>query len=202
MHGLPLDRRRRQEQSRAGTQRPRRPQVRHGRGLQLFRRQQEFRHHLERGPVQGIHQGPEGQGSRHQDVFAGIKNERDQRSLGVRLAIRQGRQDQVTASGAQPRYTAMAAMAVPRNHAPSGITAVDAGSSSDLLRPPGFAPAGNGAIAAAAAGRQNSARPFQRAGVEQVTLLPRSHYLNADRRALIHHLLAAIVRDRPRICCG
>ena len=68
--------------------------------LFLFGRQQEFRHHLERGPVQGIHQGSEGQDSRHQDgLRRHQERERDQRSLGLRLAIRQGRQDQVQVGG-------------------------------------------------------------------------------------------------------
>ena len=49
MPGLPRDRRRRQEQGRPGAQRARRPQVRHRGGLFLFGRQQELRHHLERG---------------------------------------------------------------------------------------------------------------------------------------------------------
>ena len=49
MPALSRRRRGRQDQARAAAQRPRRPQVRHRRGLQLFRRQQELRHHLERG---------------------------------------------------------------------------------------------------------------------------------------------------------
>ena len=49
MHALPFGRRRRAQQGRPGAQRPRRPQVRHHRGLQLQRSQQEGRHHLERG---------------------------------------------------------------------------------------------------------------------------------------------------------
>ena len=55
-------------------------------GLQLFRRQQEFRHHLEQGPVPRIHQGPEGQDSRHQDgVRRHQERERGQQSLGLCL---------------------------------------------------------------------------------------------------------------------
>ncbi len=97
MPGLSCDRGRRQEQGRTGAQRARRPQVRHRGGLQLLRCQQEFRHHLERGSVQGIHQGSEGQGSRYQDgLRRHQEREGDQRSLGVRLAIRQGRKNQVS----------------------------------------------------------------------------------------------------------
>ena len=47
--------------------------------------------------VQGIHQGSEGEDPRHQDdIRRHQERERDQRSLGVHLAIRQGRKDQVT----------------------------------------------------------------------------------------------------------
>ena len=52
---LPFGRRGRQAQDRPGPERPRRPQVRHHRGLQLQRGQQEGRHHLGRGELQGIH---------------------------------------------------------------------------------------------------------------------------------------------------
>src|SRR5229473_7932520 len=95
MHGLPRDRRRRQEQGRPGTQRARRPPLRHGGGLFLLGCQQAFRHHLERGPIQGLHQGPQGEDSRYQDgIRRHQEREGSRRSLGVSRAIRQGRKDQ------------------------------------------------------------------------------------------------------------
>ncbi len=63
--------------------------------------------------VQGIHQGPEGQGSRHQDgVRRHQERKRNQRSLGVRLAIRQGRQDQVMRLAAPARLVGRSRRAV------------------------------------------------------------------------------------------
>ena len=78
---LPLGRRRRQEQGRTRAQRARRPQVGHGGGLQLLRRQQEFRHHLGQGSVPRLHQGSEGEVPGTKMFFGGIKNDKEANDL-------------------------------------------------------------------------------------------------------------------------
>src|SRR3954470_17995672 len=88
MPGLPRDRRRRQEQGRPRAERARRPPLPLRGGLLLLRRQQEFRHHLGQGCIPRIHQGAEGEDSRHQDgVRRHQERERGQRSLGLRLLV-------------------------------------------------------------------------------------------------------------------
>src|SRR5215216_3016926 len=92
MPAVPFGRRRCQEQGRPGAQRARGPQVRHHRGLYLYRGQQEFGDHLERGYVQGLHQGSESQDTRHQNGFRRDQERQgSHRSVGLPQAVRSRR---------------------------------------------------------------------------------------------------------------
>ena len=188
MHGLPLDRRRRQEQGRPGVERARWPQVRHGRRLQLFGRQQELRHHLERGPVQGIYQGSEGESSGNQDGL------RRQSRTKTRSTI-SGRSSRNSTRTARSRASS-AISAMPRSsfrhatRASFGIIDVDAEGIMRrrrhfiaLLRPFAGNPPPAGSPIARMGNRyprtiarpQNQRAPFSVHDVEHVVVVPRSH---------------------------
>src|SRR5215813_1460337 len=99
LHSLPPDRRDREERRRAEAEWPFRPAGWIYRRLQLFVRQQEFRHRLGRSDVSRVHQGAESENPRYQDGFPRPQDPKgNRRHCCFPRPIRRRRKEEITGS--------------------------------------------------------------------------------------------------------